>query len=59
MKSPHFWVAQLPGVLSLEEVDGGSAKLVDFDSSTYSCEDASSSCDISWPEFRRSRQQMC
>lgn len=39
-------------VKSLEEVDGASAKLVDYHSSTYSCEDSSSSCDISWPELR-------
>ena len=59
---PTLWVWQLPkkhpadlsGVVkSLEEVDGASAKLVDYHSSTYSCEDSSSSCDISWPELRR------
>lgn len=65
---PTLWVWQLPkkkhpagsGVLkSLEEVDGASAKLVDYHSSTYSCEDSSSSCDISWPELRRRDSFFC
>ena len=41
------------GVLKSLDVDGASAKLVDYHSPTYSCEDASSSCDISWPEMKR------
>lgn len=46
-ESPKCWCR---GVLkSLEDVDGASAKPVDYSGSTYSCEDTSSSCDASWP----------